>query len=78
MPFCKACGTYYTKSLGVCPKCNEAEVLAQLESEPTPPQEPPEGQRNALRRRWLGIVLGIPALIAFIYALYYIRMVLQS
>lgn len=75
MPFCKTCGTFYTKSLGICPQCNADSLLtAAADSLPAPPQEP----THMRLRRWLGLCIGIIALIAIIYAMYYIRLKLQQ
>lgn len=71
MPFCKTCGTYYPKSLGVCPKCNADELLL---SAPEPEPLTQEEEKALRKRRWVGICIGIPAMIALIYLLYYIRM----
>lgn len=77
MPFCKTCGTFYTKSLGICPQCN-AEALLSEASAPVNAPLPPEETKRMRLRRWLGLCIGIIALIGLIYALYYIRRILQS
>lgn len=66
MPFCKACGSFYTKSLGVCPKCNAEERLLEYnaaQAEHPAPSETPKERK----RRWITLVIGIPGLIVFLY-----------
>lgn len=62
--FCKQCGTLYTDSLGVCPKCSTKETeeqarAAEIASAPA--------ERDSVKRNWIAIVIGIPALIALLY-----------
>ncbi len=75
MPFCKTCGTYFPKSLGVCPTCNAHEVL---HTQDEPPALAPEEQKKFLLRRWLSICVLVPGLIGFIYLIYYIMFQLKS
>lgn len=60
MKFCKKCGTLYANDLVTCPKCNS--LVNDHEEEP---QEP--APKEVVRRQWIGILIGIPAFIAFIY-----------
>ncbi|HOF94124.1 MAG TPA: hypothetical protein PKX46_02520 [Clostridia bacterium] len=69
MPFCKECGTFYTRSVGICPKCNEAELLKAHKEEACPNDE--EHKQKA-KASWLKLILGLPAFILFIAGLYYI------
>lgn len=81
MPFCKTCGTFYTKSLGICPQCNAETLLSEASALASAPVDAPltlEETKRMRLRRWLGLCIGIIALIGLIYALYYIRMILQS
>lgn len=76
MPFCKKCGTFYPNSLGVCPKCNANDILAEQ-----PPEiqyaEMDEGEAAKHRRRaWIGILIGVPGFIALIYFIYLLMKVL--
>ncbi|MDL2235551.1 hypothetical protein LJC07_05265 [Christensenellaceae bacterium OttesenSCG-928-L17] len=76
MPFCKQCGSYYTKSLGVCPRCNAGEKMeeylqAQALDDAAREAES-EPKSNMLRRRWVSLIIGVPALIAFLYLMAYI------
>lgn len=65
LKFCKQCGTLYTTSLGVCPKCGtkEAEERAREAEIASAPAE-----KGSVRRDWLFIVIGVPLFIAFLYA----------
>ncbi|MDL2258492.1 hypothetical protein LJC42_05000 [Eubacteriales bacterium OttesenSCG-928-K08] len=78
MPFCKSCGTLYTKSLGVCPKCNAEQKMEEQNLEATPADESPAEAKRHTRRRWLAILLGIPALIVFIYLMGLFMKVFQA
>ena len=61
MKYCKKCGVLYSDLLDVCPKCGvETEDPNAL-----PPKEAPKSVRV---RQWIGIIIGIPALIAVLYA----------
>ena len=70
MPFCKKCGSFYTKALGVCPACNAEEQMRKQEEEHA--QEKPEKNGSGeIKRRWTGILIFVPAMIAFIYLIIY-------
>ncbi|MEG1523708.1 MAG: hypothetical protein RRZ24_04820 [Clostridia bacterium] len=60
MKYCKKCGVLYDGSLPQCPKCND--LLAEYEEPPAP-----EASRQIKIRQWIGIIIGIPALIGVIY-----------
>ena len=61
MKYCKKCGVLYSSILPQCPKCNTA--LAGHEDKP----EAPEAPRSVKIRQWVAIVVGVPALIFFLY-----------
>lgn len=71
MRFCKKCGTPYTKSLGVCPKCNAQQWLERSPEEAKTDLSEQELQAKR-KRSWIGILIGVPALIGFLYGIYYI------
>lgn len=60
MKYCQQCGVLYSGELPACPKCN-----ALLTDYDPPPG--PEADKSVRTRQWIGICLGIPALIAFLY-----------
>ncbi len=60
MKYCKKCGVLYSSVLEQCPKCNT--LLAEHEEPPGP-----EAPKSVRVRQWIGICLGIPALIVFLY-----------
>ena len=62
--FCKTCGTLYTDSLGVCPKCNAA-AAARAAEQATAPAPPADAAQR--KRQWIAICLGVPSLILFRY-----------
>lgn len=64
MKFCKTCGTLYTDSLGVCPKCNAAAAARAAEQAKEPVAPVDAAQR---KRQWIAICLGVPCLILFLY-----------
>jgi len=69
MPFCKTCGTFYPKSMGICPKCN-AEQILQEQPEGVRPLEMTEEELKEKRKRgWIGICIGVPGLIALLYVI---------
>ncbi len=66
MPFCKTCGTLYNKKQGPCPKCSTSNIKYQAK---------PMSDEEALRLRkkaWVQILIGVPALIGFIYLIIYL------
>lgn len=77
MPFCKTCGTFYPKSMGICPKCNANELLEQ-QADAAPPPLTPEAEHALKKRRWITIIVGLPMLIGLIYGIYYVVRQLQS
>ncbi|MDR1619973.1 MAG: hypothetical protein LBS18_04855 [Clostridiales bacterium] len=75
MPFCKVCGTPYLKTDGACPTCNALSLLRQQSR-----QEPgmaPEKLSRERKKSWLGLALGIPLFIIFIYAMLHIMSALK-
>lgn len=66
---CKKCGSLYTDSLGSCPKCGSAELQEELTKQQ---QAGPPADRSAVRKQWIGILIGIPALILFLYFVVYL------
>ncbi len=71
MPFCKTCGTFYPKSLGVCPKCNADEILLERREAVAPKEMKEEDAGMLGRRSWLQLLIGVPALILFLYGMFY-------
>ena len=65
MKFCQTCGTLYTDSLGVCPKCNAAAAARAAEQAKEPVAPVDAAQRRAPSR--IAICLGVPGLIRFRY-----------
>ena len=57
MKYCKKCGVLYATD--VCPKCG---IEYPDETQP-PAEEKPE----RIRRGWIALVIGVPALIGVIY-----------
>lgn len=75
LKFCKQCGTLYTSSLGVCPNCSAKETErqaheAEIASAPA--------AKGSVKRGWLGIVIGVPLLIALLYAVTWLFRVLAA
>ena len=64
MRYCKKCHILYSSFADACPKCG---ALRQKQAEPAP-----EEDGRAVRRDWLWLVLGIPALIAVMYLIVYL------
>lgn len=64
MKFCKNCGCLYTTD--VCPKCGITMPDAPEERELT------EEEQKQKKRNWIGILIGFPAFIGFIYLIIYI------
>lgn len=67
MRYCKNCRILYSDQAAACPKCGLA----------APPEgadagEEPVPDKNAVRRDWLWIVIGVPALICAVYLIVYL------
>jgi hypothetical protein len=75
MPFCKTCGTFYPKSLGVCPSATPTSCWNSKRTQYPPAR--PEAEYALKKRRWIAIIVGLPMLIGFIYGIYYIVKLLQ-
>lgn len=60
MKYCKKCGVLYSEVLECCPKCNEKLETALEDATRAP-------KKNEVRRSWIAILIGIPALILFLY-----------
>ena len=56
MKYCKKCGVLYTTD--VCPKCGVVEPESKTEQEPATAKE--------IRKRWITLVIAIPAAILLI------------
>lgn len=65
MKYCRACGVLYAEGNACCPKCN-----AMLEEHDQP--EAPAAERPARLRQWLALCVGIPAMIAVFYLLFWL------
>ncbi len=64
MKYCKKCGVLYSDLLHACPKCG-----VPLED---PNAEPPKEASKRVRvRQWIGICVGIPALVGVLYLVIY-------
>ena len=63
MKYCKKCGVLYSSLLEQCPKCNTA--LSEHEAEAQAPA--PEASRQTKVRQWIALIIGVPALIFFLY-----------
>lgn len=59
---CDKCGTFYNDALGQCPKCFPAAEM--LESAEDSAQKP---TRQTLKKQWIAILVGIPAMILLYY-----------
>lgn len=66
MKYCKKCGVLYSGLLERCPKCNA--VLEEHREDQAPA---PEAPRETKVKQWIGICIGIPAMIALFYLLAY-------
>ena len=62
MKYCKKCGVLYSSLLDACPKCGAMPGSAE-ESESTAPEAP----KATVRRQWIALIIGIPALILILY-----------
>ncbi len=67
MKRCPSCKTFYSSYAAACPKCgirrSEAELAEVSKSAPS---------KKEVRRDWLWIVIGVPALIGVIYLIIWI------
>ncbi len=71
MKYCRKCGVLYSDLLDACPKCG-----SMPGSEDSSNSSAPEAQKSTVRKQWIAIVIGIPALILLLYgAGYFIKSV---
>ena len=63
MKYCKKCGVLYSDLLDACPKCGSMPGSAE-----EPDDSAPEAPKSTVRRQWIALVIGIPALILILYA----------
>lgn len=63
MKYCKKCHILYSDAAAACPKCG---VREPDEAEAAPGEKPEKGR---VVRDWVWIAVGVPVLIAAIYAL---------
>jgi uncharacterized membrane protein YvbJ len=71
MKYCKKCGVLYSDLLGACPKCGVP--LEDANAEP-----PKESTKKERVRQWIGICIGIPALVGVLYLVIYYLSVLAG
>ncbi len=71
MKYCKKCGVLYSDLLSACPKCG-----VTLEDENAEP--PKEATKKERVRQWIGICIGIPALVGILYLVIYYLSVLSG
>lgn len=70
MKLCPKCKTLYSELLDVCPKCGiDAPEDSDSAAEP---------DRKARTRGWIGIVIGIPSFIGFLYLIYFLYSLLAK
>ena len=62
MKYCKKCGVLYSGLLDHCPKCDPL-IAAHVE----PPA--PEADKRTRVKQWVGLAVGIPLLILFLYGI---------
>lgn len=67
MKYCKKCGVLYSDLLEHCPKCNSLLDEHALDSE-----QGPEAPRKTKIKQWIGLCVGIPALVALLYLVGYL------
>lgn len=72
MKHCKSCGTFYSDAAGVCPRCN-----ASLEQIPDAPKLSGDELKARRKKDWIGVLIGVPALIGLIYVLYFLIKLIQ-
>ena len=72
MKRCKQCGTFYYESNAVCPKCGielpDADDSVDLDNQAVNAGE----LRKQKVKSWILLVVGVPALIGFIYLVYFL------
>ncbi len=68
MRYCKKCHVLYSSFAAACPKCG---ALTEKRGEPPDGGEPLDDARR-VRRDWLWIAVGVPALIAVTYLIVYL------
>lgn len=75
--FCKKCGTLYNEADGECPRCTDKvltdEGLRDAVYDTHMSEEEAEQKR---RKDWKRLILGVPAFIAFIYAIFFLYKIL--
>ncbi len=72
MKRCKQCGTFYSESNAVCPKCG-IEFPAANDSDDFDNRAINTGElRKQKIKSWMILAVGVPALIGFIYLVYFL------
>ncbi len=72
MKRCKQCGTFYSKANAVCPKCGIEFPAADGSNEFDNKEINTEELRKQKIKSWITLAVGVPALIGFIYLVYFL------
>lgn len=72
MKRCKQCGTFYSESNAVCPKCGIELPYADDSAELGHQAINTEELRKQKIKSWILLAIGVPALIGFIYLVYFL------
>lgn len=71
--FCKKCGTLYNEADGECPRCADKRLTAEGMRDTVYDGDMSEEELQKKRRRdWRCLIIGVPAFIAFIYAVFFL------
>lgn len=72
---CKKCGTLYNAKEGPCPKCSTEPLMEQEQAQA---EMSGEEAKRLRKKAWIQLVIGIPALIGFIYLLAYLYKLIKG
>lgn len=77
--FCKRCGTLYNESDGECPRCADRRLTDEGMRDTVYDTRMSEEDIGKKRKKdWKYLIIGVPAFIAFIYAVFFLYNIIAT
>ena len=77
--FCKRCGTLYNESDGECPRCADKRLTGEGMRDTVYDTRMSEEDIGKKRKKdWKYLIIGVPAFIAFIYAVFFLYNIIAT
>lgn len=71
--FCKRCGTLYNEADGECPRCTDKKLTDEgMRGAVYDTRMSKEEIEKKRKKDWKYLIIGVPALIAFTYAIFFL------